>query len=133
MTPEELERNRTALSEPWNLDEPIEDLWAKISNIQRIAALGQVPSPNLTVITLTLATPQKKRPPGSQYRQIDEWTLDVFEAEYKPGNQERIRKLTAGDAGFYGARHAYLCTPPSYCCRRCCHAVSSTTVRSRLR
>ncbi|KAI2503218.1 hypothetical protein MHU86_11241 [Fragilaria crotonensis] len=55
MTPEELERNRAALSEPWNLDDPIEDLWAKIANIQRVAALGQVPIPNVTVITLTLA------------------------------------------------------------------------------
>lgn len=25
MTPEELERNRAALSEPWNLDDPIEE------------------------------------------------------------------------------------------------------------
>ena len=30
LTPEELEKNRAALSEPWNFDNPIEDLWAKL-------------------------------------------------------------------------------------------------------
>ena len=59
MTPEELEHNRAALSEPWNLDDPIEDLWAKIANIQRVATLGLVPIPNVTVITLTLAMLEK--------------------------------------------------------------------------
>jgi hypothetical protein len=55
MSPEELEHNRAALSEPWNLDDPIEDLWSKIANIQRLAALGNVPITDVTVITLTLA------------------------------------------------------------------------------
>ena len=34
LTPEELKTNRAAMSEPWNFDNPIEDLWAKILNIQ---------------------------------------------------------------------------------------------------
>ena len=55
MAPEELERNRAALSEPWNLDDPIEDLWAKIANILHVTTLGAIPIPDLTVITLTLA------------------------------------------------------------------------------
>ena len=118
MTPEELERNRAALSEPWNFDEPIEDLWAKIANIQCIAALGQVPIPNITVITLTfamlgktglLATTTEK----FRLRPLDEWTLDLFKAEFKLGNQECVRKLTtAGDAGYHGAHNANLTTPP---------------------
>jgi hypothetical protein len=32
MTPEELERNRAALSDPWNFYEPIKYLWVKIVN-----------------------------------------------------------------------------------------------------
>lgn len=117
MTPEELERNRAALSEPWNLDEPIEDLWSKIANIQRVAALGNVPIPDVTVITLTLAmfestgllatTTEKFR-----LRPLTEWTLDLFKAEFKLGNQERVRKLTAGLAGFHGAHQATAVTPP---------------------
>lgn len=50
MTPEELECNRAALSKPWNLGDPIEDLWAKIANIQRVATLGALPIPDLAVI-----------------------------------------------------------------------------------
>jgi hypothetical protein len=62
-------RNCTALSEPWNLDKPIKDLWAKIANIQRVAALGQVPIPDLTIITLTRAM-LENRPPGYHFREI---------------------------------------------------------------
>jgi hypothetical protein len=116
MTPEELERNRAALSEPWNLDDPIEDLWAKIANIQRVAALGQVPIPNVTVITLTLAMLEKTGLLASttekfRLRPLDEWTLEIFKSEFKLGNQERLRKLTAGDAGFHGAHQASISTP----------------------
>ncbi|KAI2491411.1 hypothetical protein MHU86_23166 [Fragilaria crotonensis] len=90
MTPEELERNRAALSEPWNLDDPIEDLWAKIINIQRVAALGGLPIPDLTVITLTLAMIEKTgllvtTTDKFRLRPTTEWTLDLFKAEFKLG------------------------------------------------
>jgi hypothetical protein len=52
LTPEELEKNCAALSDPWNLDEPLEDLWAKIANIQRLATFGNVPILDITIITL---------------------------------------------------------------------------------
>ena len=110
MTPEELETNRAALSEAWNFDDPIEDLWTKIANIQRVAQLGQVPIPDLTVITLTLAMIEKTGLLATttekfRLRPTTEWTLALFKADFKLGNQERIRKLTAGDAGFHGAHH----------------------------
>ncbi|KAI2497586.1 hypothetical protein MHU86_16892 [Fragilaria crotonensis] len=44
-------------------------------------------------------------------RPLDEWTLEVFKSEFKLGNQERLRKLTAGDAGFHGAHQASVSTP----------------------
>ncbi|KAI2509715.1 hypothetical protein MHU86_4697 [Fragilaria crotonensis] len=117
MTPEELERNRDALSEPWNLDDPIEDLWSKISNIQRVARLGAVPIPDITVITLTLAMIEKTGLLASttdkfRLRPTAEWTFDLFKAEFKMGNQERIRRLTASDAGYHGAHQASVITPP---------------------
>ncbi len=119
MTPEELERNRSALSEPWNLDDPIEDLWSKIANIQRVARLGAVPTPDITIITLTLAMLEKTGLLASttdkfRLRPTAEWTLDLFKAEFKMGNQERIRRLTASDAGYHGAHHVTsVVTPPS--------------------
>ncbi len=51
LTPEELEKNRAALSECWNL--------AKIANIQRVATFGNVPIADITIITLTLAMIEK--------------------------------------------------------------------------
>ena len=117
MTPEELEHNRAALSEPWNFDDPIEDLWAKISNIQRVATLGALPIPDLTVITLTLAMIEKTGLLATttdkfRLRPTTEWTLGLFKTEFKLGSQERIRRLTASDAGFHGAHHTSVVTPP---------------------
>ena len=111
MTPEELETNRAALSEAWNFDEPIEDLWAKLANIQRVATLGNVPIPDITVITLTLNMIEKTGLLATttekfRLRPVTEWTLPLFKAEFKLGNQERLRKLTAGSAGFHGAHNA---------------------------
>ena len=83
MTPEELERNRAALSEPWNLDNPIKNLWSKISNIQRVARLGAVPIPDITDITLTLAMIEKTGILGSTtdkfcLQPTAEWTFKLF-------------------------------------------------------
>ena len=110
MTPEELEANRDALSEPWNFDDPIEDLWDKIGNIKRVAALGQAPLTDVTIITLTLAMIEKTGLLATttekfRLRPVAEWTLDNFHAEFELGNRERVRKLTAGAAGFHGGAH----------------------------
>ena len=117
MTPEELERNQTALSDPWNLFEPIKDLWVTIANIQHLAALGNVPIPDVTVITLTLAMIESTGLLATTtekfcLRPLADRTLALFKAEFKLGNQERVRKLTAGTAGFHGAHQAVAVTPP---------------------
>lgn len=101
MTAKELEHNCATLSEPRT----------KIAHIQHVAALGHVPIPNITVLTLTLAmlestgllattTTQKCR-----LRPINEWTLDLFlKSKLKLGiQQERVRKLTAAsEVGYHG-------------------------------
>ena len=117
LTPEELEKNRAALSDAWNFDDPIEDLWAKIVNIQRVAAFGAVPIPDITVITLTLAMIEKTGLLATttekfRLRPINEWTVALFKSEFILGNKERIRRLTAGDAGFHGAHSATTPSPP---------------------
>ena len=117
LTPEELETNRSALSEPWNFDNPIEDLWTKITNIQRVAAFGDVPLADITVITLTLAMIEKTSLLATttekfRLRPLAEWTLATFKAEFILGNKERLRRLTAGAAGFHGALNA-TGTPPT--------------------
>ena len=118
MSPEELERNRSALSEPWNFDDPIEDLWAKLANIQRVASLGNVPIPEITIVTLTLAMIEKTgllmtTTEKFRLRPVDEWTIALFKSEFQLGNKERLRRLTAGTAGFHGAHHAPLVPTPT--------------------
>jgi hypothetical protein len=103
------------LSEPWNLDDPIEDLWAKIANIQRVATFGNVPIADITIITLTLAMIEKTGLLATttekfRLRPILEWTVALFKSELQLGNKERLRRLTAGDAGFHGA-HTAIRTP----------------------
>jgi hypothetical protein len=115
LTPEELEKNRAALSEPWNFDDPIEDLWSKIVNIQRVAAFGAVPIPDITIITLTLAMIEKTgllttTTEKFRLRPLAEWTVITFKADFIMGNKERLRRLTAGDPGFHGA-HTAISTP----------------------
>ena len=115
LTPEELEFNRGALSEPWNFDNPIEDLWIKIANIQRVASFGTVPIPDVTIITLTLAMIEKTGLLATttekfRLRPLGDWTLALFKSDFVLGNKERIRRLTAGDAGYHGA-HIAVTTP----------------------
>ena len=119
LTPEEQEKNRAALSEPWNFDDPIEDLWAKIVNIQRVAAFGAVPIAEvITIITLTLAMIEKTGLLATttekfRLRPVTEWTVALFKADFILGNKERIRRLTAGDAGFHGAHNASITATPA--------------------
>ena len=116
MTPEELETNRAALLEPWNFDDPIEDLWKKLENIKRVADLGKAPITDVTIITLTLAMIEKTGLLATttekfRLRPLAEWTMEIFQAEFELGNQERIRKLTAGSAGYHGAHNATSTVP----------------------
>ena len=46
-------------------------------------------------------------------RPVTEWTVALFKADFILGNKERIRRLTAGDAGFHGAHNAISATTPA--------------------
>ena len=45
ITPEDLEANRSMLSAVWNPDNPMEDFWVRIKEVQRFATAGHKPSP----------------------------------------------------------------------------------------
>jgi len=111
LTPEELERNRASLSVPWNPEAPLEELWAKIEDTRRVAIAGGAEINDLTIITLTLAMFEKSgllshTTQMFRLRPIAEWTLAIFKPAFQLGNQERIRQLTAGAAGYHGAHAA---------------------------
>lgn len=114
LAPEELEANRASLSDHWNPDEPLEQLWTKMTNISRIATAGGSPITAVAAITLTLAMFEKSGLLATttekfRLRPLQEWTMDNFQQDFTLANKERLRKLTAGAAGFHGAHAA---TPP---------------------
>jgi hypothetical protein len=55
LTPEELEVKRLELSKPWNLDSPIEELWASVDNILHLACNAHANILEVTIITILLA------------------------------------------------------------------------------
>jgi hypothetical protein len=54
LMPGEIKANRLALSTPWNPDRPIEDLWASIDTICRIADDGKAPITEVSTISILL-------------------------------------------------------------------------------
>lgn len=111
LSPEDLEKNRAALSTPWNPDAPLENLWARITEIQRIATAGNAPIPDVAAITLTLAMFEKSgllTTTTQQWRvkPINTWTTAMFRVDFNLANTERIRQTTAAAAGYHGANHA---------------------------
>jgi hypothetical protein len=53
--PKALESNCTALSDPWNPDEPLENVWKQIFEVQRIATSGGAPITDISTILLSVA------------------------------------------------------------------------------
>lgn len=109
---EEIDANRVSLTQPWNPDEPIENLWVRIPEAQRIANLAVPPEPItdsaalralLTVFEATgvfITACEKWRD------KVDaEWTLANFREHFTRANKERMRQLTAGKI-FHGANAA---------------------------
>jgi hypothetical protein len=116
LTPEALEANRNSLSDAWNPDLPIENLWIKISEIQRIATAGNAEISDVAAITLTLAmfeasgllavTTQQWR-----VRPVAQWTMATFKTDFSLANTERIRQTTAAAAGYHCANIVAPVTP----------------------
>ena len=115
ITHDELEINRNLLSADWNPDNPMEDLWNRIHEVQRFAEAGNDPIPDTTAVRLTLPVLEKTGVfslATEDWRKKDdaEWTLENFKTLFTKANKERRRKLTAQSAGFHGAHAANAAT-----------------------
>jgi hypothetical protein len=108
LTPGEIEANRLALSTLWNPDKPIEDLWASVNTIRRIAEDGFAPITEVTTISLLLDMFETFRMLSStteKYRlsEPSSWSLEHFKRDITCGNAERLCRLTTGSSGYHGA------------------------------
>lgn len=111
LTRVELEENRSSIATAWNLDDPIEHLWARLREIKRISIAGHEELADATIMELTFLMFEKT---GVFTTACDTWrvkptadkTLPNFREHFTTENQERLRKLTAAQAGFHGANAA---------------------------
>jgi hypothetical protein len=117
VTPDDIEQNRMRLSDEWNPDDPIEDVWIRISECQTFARNIEAIT-DMAAIRLTLSVFEKT---GVFAHAAEKWrdkptvehTLPNFKIHFNFENKERLRKLTAQTAGFHGAHQAILDPAPT--------------------
>ena len=104
----ELEANRASIATMWTHDEPIETLWERMREVQRIALTGGDPLTDDALRDLTLLMFEAT---GVFTTACDMWrvkpeanqTLIEFRLHFTNENKERLRKLTAAQIGYHGA------------------------------
>ena len=111
MTPDDIETNQNSLTLPWNIDQPIENLWERITKAQSVAAQAQEPAMDATAIRLTATVLEST---GVFQCTLDVWrnkpeankTKPIFKTHFSTENKEQLHKLTAKTAGCHGAHEA---------------------------
>jgi hypothetical protein len=116
---EEIDANRNKLTADWNADDPIEDLWSRNVEVQRLASVANEAIPDTAVIRLTLSVFERTgvfTTACEKWRDKPDvdWTTANFQTHFNLANKERIRQLTARQAGYHGANSAIVpvITPP---------------------
>jgi hypothetical protein len=111
LTAADLEANRSKLTEQWNADDPLEDLWKRIRIIRGVAQAGGSIITDGATIELTLEALQKA---GVYEHAVTTWynkdeaehTWPNFMLHFTKDEKEQHRKMTARAAGFHGANMA---------------------------
>jgi hypothetical protein len=108
ITRAEVEHNRGSIQSAWNLDDPIEMLWTRLTEIRRISREAQEELSAATIMELTILMFEHT---GVFTTACDMWrikpdgdkTYTNFMAHFTAENKERIRRLTISQAGYQGA------------------------------
>jgi hypothetical protein len=98
------------LSADWNPDDPIEDVWIRISECQTFASTIEAIA-DMAAIRLALAAFENT---GVFAHAAEKWrdkpavqhALPLFKVHFNFEKKERLRKLAAKTAGFHGANQA---------------------------
>ena len=115
MTTQEAEDTRATLTATINIDDPLEALWLKITNVQHAVA-ATAPITDATAITLTLNAFKNT---GVYDVDILEWkrkpeadkTMTNFRDHFDAADKERRLNITVGAAGLHGANAAIIQAP----------------------
>jgi hypothetical protein len=118
LTIREIEDNRAKLSEPWDIASPIETLWKRVTEVQRIATSVDQPISDDAVIALTLPMLRRTGVFGSiisawEQRLRTEQTLATFKAMFTLANTTRLSNLTTSDVQYADANAANARSPPA--------------------
>jgi hypothetical protein len=134
----EIEQNRARLGEAWDTSSPIETLWARITEIRRIATNAQQPISDAAVIALVL--PMFERT-GLFLHSVNSWnsldlaaqTYALFMTHFTRANELRITALTSNDLKFADANLATkVVTPPRTTTPRSVNAPRITTTEATI-
>lgn len=111
ITPEDIEANRNLLTAIINIDDPLEDLWLRISTCQDYAENAGEDITDGTAIRLTLSVFDQTGVYDHaclSWREKDaaDQTFPTFKTHFIAANTERRRRLTAQGGGFHGANAA---------------------------
>jgi hypothetical protein len=111
ITPAQARANRQKLDADWNPDDPIETLWGRVTDCLRFATTANVPIAEGHAVDATLDVIERTGVFSDAIRDwrkrpMDEWDLDNLTTDFTTANEERIRALTAGTAGYHGANAA---------------------------
>jgi hypothetical protein len=111
IAPAQARANRQKLDADWNPDDPIETLWGRVTDCLRFATAANVPIAEGHAVDATLDVIERTGVFSDAIRDwrkrpMDEWDLDNLTTDFTTANEERIRALTAGTAGYHGANAA---------------------------
>lgn len=111
ITAEQMDANNVNLNRDWNPDEPIVKLWARVTECIRISTASLNPIHDVTAITALLKVLGRTKvfeAAIDRWREREEiaWNLADFKTTFDKAAKERVRKITAGEAGFNGANAA---------------------------
>ena len=103
-----LETNRASITSVWTPDDPIETLWERLREIQRISVEGGDPLTDSAIRDLTFIMFETT---GVFTTACDTWrikpvanqTLIEFRQHFTDENKERLRKLTVAQLGYHSA------------------------------
>ena len=105
---DDIEANRSILSEPWDPTNEIEGLWTRIRKVQQFATRAGEEITDAAVMRLTLKMFEKE----NLYEfEVSAWhnmltanqTIDAFRTHFKNASKAFNRKLTAKQAGYDAA------------------------------
>jgi len=122
VTPAQLEANAADLLREWHPDTSIELLWARRAAVQEFAAEGGDPITDAAAIRKTITVLENT---GVFDLDLRDWhnlpeaeqTVPQLELVFTRANKERLRRLTAKQAGYHGAnaatQHDLVVPPPN--------------------